>query len=77
MFPLYLPDRSKSGLYSGLLNGACYAGSAVSSYGLGAFADSFGWYSVFQLLLASCIVPVIISVVRAVVKIIKRKKTLN
>lgn len=67
MAPLYLRDKINSGMLSGLLNGACYIGSAISSYGLGAYADHFGWTSTFYLLLGCCAVPVVISVVMAAV----------
>ena len=61
MAPLYLRKRINPGLTSGLMNGACYLGSALSSYGLGAVADNFGWMSVFYLLLGCCILPVVLS----------------
>lgn len=61
MFPLRLGGQVNAGLLSGLLNGACYIGSALSSFGLGAFADSLGWSAVFYLLLACTAAPVLLS----------------
>lgn len=61
MAPLYLRKRINPGLMSGLMNGSCYIGSALSSYGLGAVADNFGWMSVFYLLLGCCVLPVVLS----------------
>lgn len=67
MAPLYLRDKINSGMLSGLLNGACYIGSAISAYGLGAYADAFGWTSTFYLMLGCCAVPVVISLIMAAV----------
>ena len=67
MAPLYLREKINSGLLSGLLNGACYIGSAISAYGLGAYADRFGWTSTFYLLLGCCAVPVVISLIMAAI----------
>lgn len=61
MAPLYMRKRVNSGLVAGLLNGCCYIGSTISSYGLGHVADTLGWNGVFVLLLAVCCVPVLIS----------------
>lgn len=61
MAPLYMRDQIDSGLLAGLLNGFCYVGSTVSSYGLGSVADRFGWNGVFSLLLAISCIPVVIA----------------
>lgn len=53
MMPLHLKDRVNSGRMAGLLNGFCYLGSTVTSYGLGAIADGSGWLSVFYVLLGA------------------------
>ncbi len=66
MAPLYLRDKINSGMLSGLLNGACYIGSAISAYGLGAYADHFGWTNTFYLLLGCCAVPIVISLITAI-----------
>ena len=60
--PLYMRDKINSGLLAGVLNGCCYVGSTLSSYGLGALADNFGWDSVFNLLLFVCIGAVVLAV---------------
>ena len=75
MFALYMPNNSNAGLFAGLLNGACYVGSALSSYGLGAFADSFGWINVFYLLLICCIASIIISLIYALINILSKRKS--
>jgi hypothetical protein len=38
-------------LLAGLIDGCCYLGSALSSFGLGAISDAGGWDSVFLVLL--------------------------
>lgn len=63
MAPLYLKKRFNAGMLAGLMNGLCYVGSTLSAYGLGAFADGFGWHAVFLLLAALSAACVAISVV--------------
>lgn len=52
MMPLYMKDKVNSGLLAGVLNGCCYIGSTISSYGLGSVAKAGGWNAVFWLLFA-------------------------
>ena len=54
IFPLFMKGKINSGLIAGVLNGFCYVGSTISSYGLGALADHFGWIAVFWLLFFVC-----------------------
>lgn len=61
MAPLYMREQINSGLLAGILNGCCYVGSTISSYGLGSVADRFGWNGVFLLLLAVSCVPVVLA----------------
>ena len=51
MMPLRLKDRVNSGRMAGLLNGFCYLGSTLTSYGLGAIAGGLGWSAVLYVLL--------------------------
>lgn len=76
MFALYMPDNSKAGFYSGILDGACYLGSAIGGVGLGAFADKFhgDWIPIFWLLLGCCALPVMVAAVVFFVKLFNRKK---
>ena len=74
MAPLYMRDKMDSGLLAGVLNGSCYVGSTISSYGLGVIADNSGWNAVFYLLFGLCLIPAIIAFVISVVNIIKSKK---
>lgn len=52
--PLKLREKVNPGKIAGILNGFCYLGSTISSYGLGMIADNWGWQSVFTLLLVLC-----------------------
>lgn len=54
IFPLFMRGKVNSGRIAGLLNGFCYLGSTISSYGLGTIADCFGWLVVFWVLLGVC-----------------------
>ena len=55
IFPLFMRGKVNSGRIAGLLNGFCYLGSTISSYGLGTIADCFGWLAVFWVLLGVCV----------------------
>ena len=56
--PLKMRDKMNPGKTAGILNGFCYLGSTISSYGLGMIADNWGWQSVFMLLLVMCVICV-------------------
>lgn len=74
MVPLYMRDKMSSGTLAGILDGCCYLGSAVSSYGLGGLADGYGWNAVFWLLFALCAaVACVGTVVAILLKIVKKK----
>jgi OPA family glycerol-3-phosphate transporter-like MFS transporter len=73
IFPLFMKGKVNSGLIAGILNGCCYVGSTISSYGLGWVADNFGWLWVFWLLFAVCMAVCI----GAAVYTLMRKKLKN
>lgn len=56
IFPIFMRGKVNSGLYAGVLNGFCYLGSTMSSYGLGIIADNWGWIAVFGFLMSFCAV---------------------
>lgn len=56
VFPMFMREYINSGKCAGVLDGFCYLGSAVSSYGLGFVADCYGWNVVFWCLLGVCAV---------------------
>lgn len=74
IFPMFMRDKVNSGLMAGLLNGFCYVGSTISSYGLGAVAERFNsWTAVFWVLFGFCAVAMAAWALYAVaVKFIKR-----
>lgn len=63
IFPLFMRGMVNSGLIAGIINGFCYLGSTISSYGLGSIADNFGWIYVFWTLFGFCVLVFIIWVV--------------
>ena len=77
MAPLYLRERFNAGRIAGLLNGCCYMGSTISSYGLGIVADKGGWNQVFSLLLITACFPVVCSGVYFLARKIKEKGKKN
>ena len=66
-----MKGKINSGLIAGILNGFCYLGSTISSYGLGTIADNFGWTIVFWVLFGVCTLVCVI----AVIYLFLRKKT--
>lgn len=53
IFPLTVDTSINAGLLAGLLDGFCYIGSAISSYGIGFLAEAKGeWNEVFILLIS-------------------------
>ena len=77
IFPLFMKGKVNSGMIAGILNGFCYVGSTVSSYGLGLVADHFGWTAVFWLLLGVCIVISVCGVIYGVIKAAMQKAYRN
>ena len=55
IYPMFMRSQLNSGMFAGILNGFCYLGSTISSYGLGVVADRHGWSGVFWLLLGLCL----------------------
>ena len=60
--PLRMRNKIDSGKLAGILNGFCYVGSTLSSYGLGAVADKGGWQTVFYLIFISCVISIILGI---------------
>ena len=56
MFALDHRKLLNAGFAAGLLNTFCYIGSTATSYTLGAVSESFGWNSVFIIMLTVCII---------------------
>jgi OPA family glycerol-3-phosphate transporter-like MFS transporter len=68
IFPLFMKGKVNSGLIAGAINGCCYLGSTLSSYGLGVVADVSGWNAVFWLLLGVCALMILVYVVYFIIK---------
>ena len=60
IFPMFMRGKVNSGMFAGILNGFCYVGSTISSYGLGVIADKAGWTMVFLTLAAFCVLVYIV-----------------
>ena len=61
-------------MMAGLLNGCCYVGSTIASYGLGLVAETAGWGAVFWSLFAVCMLVCVLAAVYFVInRSIKRK----
>ncbi|MBO7297771.1 MAG: MFS transporter, partial [Clostridia bacterium] len=74
VFPLQMKGKINSGLIAGIINGCCYIGSTISSYGLGAVADKWGWSTVFWLLFAVSALVVGIAAVYKMIQVCHRKQ---
>ena len=70
--PLELREKMDSGVLAGVLNGFCYVGSIICSYGLGVIADNFGWTAVFYFLFILAAIPSAVLLVRYGIKLTKR-----
>lgn len=62
MIPLELKEKMNSGRLAGMLNGFCYLGSTISSFGLGLVADSMGWNAVFYVLLSVSVCVMLVGI---------------
>lgn len=71
--PLRYKDKANAGLLAGILNGCCYIGSTLSSYGLGVVADNYGWNSVFYLLIFCSVLCCVISFVNLIFNLCKKR----
>lgn len=74
IYPLFMRGKVNSGLIAGVLNGFCYLGSTLSSYGLGAIADRFEWTAVFYTLMGFCVLVFIAWGIYSVIKHCAKEK---
>ena len=75
MVPLFMRDKINSGFLAGLLNGFCYLGSTISSYGLGKIVDTTNnWNYVLYLLILGTIICSAIGLIHFIAEKIKNKK---
>lgn len=74
IFPTFMRGKVNSGLFAGIINGFCYLGSTISSYGLGLIAEYFGnWSSVFWTLFGFAVVVCFIWLIYFIVKSIMKR----
>lgn len=72
IFPMTYSQTMNAGTIAGLLDGFCYVGSAITTYGLGSISDSIGgWDGIFYLLMGLCVLMVVIC---SVYSLILKKK---
>ena len=69
MLPMKVGKKYNAGLIGGILNGACYMGSALSQYVIAAIAAATGWNTVMSVLLYLCIFAVAISLSVHIIKV--------
>lgn len=72
--PLKMREHVDSGKMAGVLNGFCYVGSTLSSYGMGAIADRGGWTACYKVILIALVVMIAVGVFNVVVRRIAEKK---
>ena len=78
MVPLFMREKINSGLLAGILNGFCYVGSTISSYGLAKIVEaSNSWNTMFYFLIGGAIFCIIVGIVEYFIstKIDKNKNT--
>lgn len=72
----YIPIKAKfldSGLLASLLNGCCYLGSVISTYGMGVLADNYGWNISFKIIFIILVSVAGISLLISLLKLLKIK----
>ena len=74
MIPLHMKDSFNSGRMAGIINGFCYLGSTLSTYGLGLIADNFDWIAVFYVLLAVAAAVAVFGTVFIAISYLKNRK---
>ena len=75
MIPLALKDRMNSGRIAGIINGFCYLGSTVSTYGLGLIADNYSWLTVFYVLAGTCGAASFAGIIYTAIAFFKKQKS--
>ncbi|MBO7344873.1 MAG: MFS transporter, partial [Clostridia bacterium] len=76
IFPLTYSKSVNAGMVAGLIDGFCYVGSAITTFGLGAVRDVVGgWNAVFYLLFSICALMVVVCLIYLLIKKRKTEKT--
>ena len=74
VFPMQLKNGVDAGLIAGFIDGFCYVGSALSSFGLGSIAEHADWNVIMYLFLGLCVFCVLTVAVFVLIQKIKSKK---
>ncbi len=74
IMPLTLRDKVNAGLLTGVLNGFCYLGSTISTYGIGKIADHFDWKTVIVVLLWVSVGVTVLAGITTLIHSLKSKK---
>ena len=77
LMPLCWRDKVNSGMVAGILDGFCYLGSAISSYGLGKVAETWDWLAVFWVLLILAFVATMVGFIYEICVKFKKKNALK
>ena len=75
IFPMFMRGKVDSGRAAGILDGFCYMGSTLSSYGLGALADRFGWNAVFWCMLGACVLLSALCLLHALIQAVQKARS--
>ena len=73
--PLTFEGKFDAGFLAGVLNGACYIGSAAATYVLGAVADSSGWTSAFVVLIVIALFSGFLALVFMIYDKLRKKRS--
>ena len=65
--PLMFEGKINAGFLAGLLNGCCYLGTALSTYGLGSIVDVSGWVGAFVFLMAITGISLVVSIIYLII----------
>ncbi|MBE6529430.1 MAG: MFS transporter [Ruminococcaceae bacterium] len=74
IMPLTLRSKVNAGLLTGILNGFCYLGSTISTYGIGKIADHYDWNTVIVVLLWVSVGVTVLAGITTLIHAFKNKK---
>ena len=74
--PLTFEGKFDAGFLAGFLNGACYIGTSIATYVLGAMADKGGWTYAFSSLIVIAIISALLALIYLIFTKSKKKENL-
>ena len=72
--PLTFEGKFDAGFLAGFLNGACYIGTSIATYVLGAMADKGGWTYAFSSLIVIAIISALLALIYLIFTKSKKKE---